>query len=92
MTSTDIGTGVRVTVRFFAAARAAVGADEAAVDLPTPATVRSLTVALTTRYGPELGRVLERCSFLLDEVVVQDPATTVPDGSAVDVLPPFAGG
>ncbi|MGV7904314.1 MoaD/ThiS family protein, partial [Mycobacterium kansasii] len=40
---------------------------------------------------PELGRVLTRCSFLLDEVAVRDVAAPA-SGAMLDVLPPFAGG
>jgi molybdopterin synthase sulfur carrier subunit len=36
--------------------------------------------------------VLTACSFLLDGVAVRDLSTALPDGSGVDVLPPFAGG
>jgi molybdopterin converting factor small subunit len=36
--------------------------------------------------------VLTACSFLLDGVAVRDKANPLPDGSEVDVLPPFAGG
>lgn len=39
-----------------------------------------------------LAEVLERCSFLLDGQACPEPETEISDGSALDVLPPFAGG
>jgi sulfur-carrier protein len=81
-----------VRVRYFAGARAAVGRDEETVQLPGAATLRDLTADLGGRHGAALTRVLTACSFLLDGVAVRDAGTAVPDGAAVDVLPPFAGG
>lgn len=79
-----------ITVRFFAAARAAAGTDAANT---SPGSLEAVTTALTDAY-PELTPVLPRCSFLLDGVAVHgDPADVmVNDGSELDVLPPFAGG
>ena len=51
-----------------------------------------MLAAARARHGAELARVLERCSFLLDEVAVRDPATALPETATLDVLPPFAGG
>ena len=89
---------MKVTVRYFAAARAAAGVLEERLTIPLPTgterscTVASVLAAATERHGPSLARVLERCSFLLDEVAVHGAATAVRDGQALDVLPPFAGG
>lgn len=81
-----------VVVRYFAAARAAAGVETEKVDVPDGTTVEGLLGVLREEHGPGLARVLERCSFLLDEVAVRDRATVLADGAAVDVLPPFAGG
>ena len=81
-----------VTIRYFAAARAAAGVEVEPLELPDGATVDDVLAAVRTRHGSELSRVLGRCSFLLDEVAVRDRATVVPAGATVDVLPPFAGG
>jgi len=43
-------------------------------------------------HHPKLGQVLPQCSYLLDEVSLRDLSVVVPDGSILDVLPPFAGG
>jgi sulfur-carrier protein len=85
-------TTTTVTVRYFAAARAAAGVESEPVEVPAHATVADLLAALRDRHGGELPRVLERCSFLLDEVAVRDRDTPVGASATLDVLPPFAGG
>jgi molybdopterin converting factor small subunit len=89
-----------VTVRYFAAARAAAGVAEENLDLLIPSggvptgeiTVAMVLAEASERHGPGLARVLPRCSFLLDEVAVHGNATAVRDGQLLDILPPFAGG
>ena len=82
---------VRVTVRFFAAARAAAGVESETIDLPTGATMDDLVRTLNAR-GKALASVLARCSYLRDGVAVRDLAVELGDAQTVDVLPPFAGG
>ncbi|HEV7975695.1 MoaD/ThiS family protein [Amycolatopsis sp.] len=81
-----------VTVRYFAAARAASGLAEESVDLIGPATVADLVSGLGGLHGSRLGYVLRSCSFLVNEIAARDRGTPVPRGATVDVLPPFAGG
>ena len=88
----DVHTLTTVTVRYFAAARAAAGVDAEPLDVPAGGSSRTCLTAARTRHGTELARVLERCSFLLDEVAVRDRTTRLPDHATLDVLPPFAGG
>ncbi|SDO39425.1 Molybdopterin converting factor, small subunit [Nakamurella panacisegetis] len=83
---------VVVTLRYYAAARAAAGVDSEKVELPAPATVADALAVGVHRHGDVLERVLRRCSYLLGEVAVHTAATAVTDGDAIDVLPPFAGG
>ena len=83
---------MQVTVRWFAAARAASGVESETVDVPPGSTVDILLKTVRAAHGDALGRVLDRCSFLLDEVAVRDRDTPLHNGAAVDVLPPFAGG
>jgi molybdopterin converting factor small subunit len=83
---------VTVTVRYFAAARAAAGVEAEAVDVPPGATIEILLKTVRAAHGDGLARVLDRCSFLLDEVAVRDRDLPLHDGATVDVLPPFAGG
>ncbi len=81
-----------VTVRYFAAARAATGLPSENVNVGEGATVADALDAITARHGETLRRVLTACSFLLDSVAVQDRATPLRPGATLDVLPPFAGG
>jgi molybdopterin synthase sulfur carrier subunit len=85
-------TTATTTIRYFAAARAAAGVDSEPLELPDGATVADALAAIRERHGAELARVLDRCSFLLDEVAVRDRSAVVPAGATLDVLPPFAGG
>ena len=77
-----------VTVRFFAAARAAAGVSEVLVET---ATAKEIIDDLVVAY-PKLSSVLTKCSYLLDEVALHDLENIIEDGSTLDVLPPFAGG
>lgn len=77
------------TMRFFAAARAAVGVDEA------PATGATLDDALRAVQAdqPERWTALqERCSYLVDGLSTRDRSTPLDGVTQVDVMPPFAGG
>ena len=82
---------VRITVRYFAAARAAAGSDSEQLTARPGATVGELVDSLGGR-SPELARVLLRCSFLCDGIAVRDRAKPLQGGNTIDVLPPFAGG
>jgi molybdopterin synthase sulfur carrier subunit len=81
-----------LTIRYFAAARAAAGVETEPLELRDGATVDHALTAIRQRHGAELARVLDRCSFLLDEVAVRDRSAVVPADATLDVLPPFAGG
>ena len=83
--------GPEVTVRFFAAARAAAGTDAESVPLDTGTTLDEVVNELCCR-SDELARVLQMCSFLCDGVAVRDRGIALSSGQLVDVLPPFAGG
>jgi molybdopterin converting factor small subunit len=88
----DTQTLTTVTVRYFAAARAAAGVESERLDVRAGGSVEDVLAAVRSRHGGELARVLERCSFLLDEVAVRDRGVEPGDGATLDVLPPFAGG
>jgi molybdopterin converting factor small subunit len=79
-----------LTVRYFAAARAAAGRTEES--LPAGGSLESLTVELIARHGAPLARVLAVASFLVDGTAWHDRQAVLPAGVTVDVLPPFAGG
>ena len=82
---------VKVTIRYFAAARAAAGFDDEIVAVAPGTTVGALVQTLSER-GPELAKVLSRCSYLCDGIAVRDLGMTLGDAATVDLLPPFAGG
>jgi sulfur-carrier protein len=82
---------MKVTVRYFAGARAAAGFDDEIIGLAPGATVDMLVQTLRER-DPALAKVLRRCSYLCDGIAVRDLGMTLSDAQTVDVLPPFAGG
>jgi sulfur-carrier protein len=83
--------GIQVTVRYFAAARAAAGAESETVVVRPGTTVAELVERLAVR-GSGLATVLSRCSYLCDGVAVRDETAPLRPGNTIDVLPPFAGG
>ncbi len=83
--------GIQVTVRYFAAARAAAGAESETVVVRPGTTVAELIERLAVR-GSRLATVLGRCSYLCDGVAVRNETTPLRAGNTIDVLPPFAGG
>ncbi|MGH3812832.1 MAG: MoaD/ThiS family protein [Pseudonocardiaceae bacterium] len=87
-----MGGATVVTVRYFAAARAAAGLPSEDVDIGDGATVADALETIASRHGDALRKVLAACSFLLDSVAVRDRATPLRPGAELDVLPPFAGG
>jgi sulfur-carrier protein len=84
-------TSVEVTVRFFAAARAAAGNEEETIRIRQGTTISGLVDQLGDRDA-NLAKVLMRCSFLCDGVAVRDADMALINAQTIDVLPPFAGG
>lgn len=83
-----------MTVRYWAAARAAAGRE---VDHVDPGTVAEVLEAVRVLHAgnDRFMRVLEICSVLVGEEPLggADPATVaVPAGGQLELLPPFAGG
>jgi molybdopterin synthase sulfur carrier subunit len=77
------------TIRFFAAARAAVGTDETTSDASTLAEALGSVAAVDAERWASLQ---ERCSYLIDGVTTRDRSTSLAGVGLVDVMPPFAGG
>jgi molybdopterin synthase sulfur carrier subunit len=77
-----------VTIRLYAAARAAADQSEILVD---PNRLDRILDAIAINK-PGLAQVFTQCSFLVDGVVVHDREVQISAHSLVDVLPPFAGG
>lgn len=88
---TDVTTGLVLTVRFFAAAHEAAGADTGTLSLPVGSTVGDAVSELCGQ-SDKLALVLQKCSFLLDGVAVRERTTVLAAHQTLDVLPPFAGG
>jgi len=78
-----------VTVRYFAAARAAAGVTDERAEAPTLA---ALLEQLSATRGQRLADVLVMASFLVDGLAWHDHEAALPPGATVDILPPFAGG
>lgn len=78
-----------VTVRYFAAAAEAATVSTEALPARTLGELRE---AMITAHGPDLARVLARCTVLVGGVRIDDDAAPLADGDLADVLPPFAGG
>ena len=83
---------VTVTLRYFAGAAAAAGAEEERVRLPVGSTVADALRDAGDRRGAALARVIAASSVLVDGVHQRAGAAGLTDGVTLDVLPPFAGG
>ena len=78
-------------VRYFAGACAATGVEEESLPLPHDCTLADLRREPAGRH-PRLAPVLEVATLLVDEGAVVDPGAEVGQATAIDVLPPCAGG
>jgi sulfur-carrier protein len=81
-----------ITLRYWAAAKAAAGVAEDRMDVDTLAAALECAAEA---HGEQLARVLTRCSFLVDgnPVGARPPETlALPADAIVEALPPFAGG
>lgn len=81
---------MNIRIRYFAAAAEAAGCEEEELSIGAGATLDTLKLVLEKRYGPDMQKVLNSGSFLIDQIVRRDPDYPLSDH--VDVLPPFAGG
>jgi molybdopterin synthase sulfur carrier subunit len=78
-------------IRYWAAAKAAAGLAEEPYDAATLAEV----LATARAAHPDLGKVLDRSSYVVDGAPVggrRHETVELTDGGTVEVLPPFAGG
>ncbi len=88
-----MGSSESVEVLLWAAAAAAAGTDRLEVPPGSVDEVLSAaSAALPAERRARFDEVVARCSFLLESAAVHDQGATVPAGSRLDVLPPFAGG
>lgn len=79
----------KLTVRYFAAARAASGTATETVDADC---VDDALTILHSRHDDRFAVVLKACSLLLDGAQVGDRQAALGTDAQLDVLPPFAGG
>lgn len=92
--SATTGRAPVVTIRYWAAIRAAAGIAEERYEV---ATLDALLAAARQRHAdvPRFASILAICSLLVDERPLgnRDPSeVALGDGNVVDALPPFAGG
>jgi molybdopterin synthase sulfur carrier subunit len=86
-----------ITVRYWAAARAAAGVDSDAIPAQDVATLADVLAAVRAlhRDRPRLSEVVQVCSVLVGDRPVgsADPGDVrLQAGDTVELLPPFAGG
>jgi sulfur-carrier protein len=84
-----------VDIRYFAAAKAAVGRAAESRDAAGRTIGQLLDDVAASASGPsaaEAAAVLARCSFILNRSATTDRSRLLTDGDTLDVLPPFAGG
>ncbi|NUR10180.1 MAG: MoaD/ThiS family protein [Nocardioidaceae bacterium] len=93
----SVSAGGRVTVRYWAAARAAAGVASDDVPLGADGTLAGVLEAVRALHPdrPRLGEVVAVCSVLVGDRPVGTAApdeVRLADGDVVELLPPFAGG
>lgn len=84
-----------VTLRYWAAARAAAGVEQDVLEVSDDTTLAELVERARGRHDERFSQVLKTCSALVGDrpVGAADPATVrVAPGETVEFLPPFAGG
>ncbi|MDO9397499.1 MAG: MoaD/ThiS family protein [Herbiconiux sp.] len=82
-----------VQIRYFAAAKAALGTGAQSLDAAGTTIGDLLDARAAEAPAPsEAAAVVARCSFLHNGTATTDRATRLADADTLDVLPPFAGG
>ena len=80
----------RVTLRYWASARAAAGTAEESFDAPS---VAGALEAAQRTHGPRLAAVIGAASVLVDGLrTPKDDTAPLAEGAVLEILPPFAGG
>jgi len=80
---------VSVTVRLYAGVKERAGVDALTLEIEG-GDIRAVRAAVAGAC-PAIAEQLAYCRFAVDDDFVDD-TTPVPDGSAVDVIPPVSGG
>jgi molybdopterin synthase sulfur carrier subunit len=86
-------------IRYFAAAKAAVGVEQETLELFEGAALSDVVHRLTELHPgaaaaqtPSLAKILARSSFLRNEVALRNFHEPLGREDVIDILPPFAGG
>src|SRR3954462_12032857 len=92
-----VSAGATVTVRYWAAARAAAGVESDTLPASPGLTLADVLATVRSLHAdqPRLGEVVAVCSILVGDrpVGTSDPgAVVLQPGDTVELLPPFAGG
>jgi molybdopterin synthase sulfur carrier subunit len=87
----------RVTLRYWASARAAAGTDSDALEVAGAVSLAELIARARAAHAdsPRFSQVLSCCSMMVGDrpVTTDDPTQVlVQPGATVEFLPPFAGG
>lgn len=86
----------KVTMRYWASARAAAGTDVDALDVAGPVPLADLMSRVRAAHDSRrFSDVLACCSVMVGDrpVTTDDPSTVIVEpGATVEFLPPFAGG
>jgi sulfur-carrier protein len=93
----SVSPGGTVTVRYWAAARAAAGVEQDVLEVSDGATLADVLAEVRAVHAdrPRLADIVAICSVLVGErpVGASDPAQVrLSAGDVVELLPPFAGG
>lgn len=79
-----------ICIRFWAGAREIAGTAQQSA---APGQLTDVLAALVHEQGPRMESLLSVSVLLLDGVqVTRDTDVDVPDGSQLEILPPYAGG
>lgn len=81
---------MRVTLRYFAAARERAGTSSEALELPAGATAADALAAACAAH-PALGAVQDKLRLAVDQEF-SPPGRALREGSEVALIPPVAGG
>ncbi len=86
----------KVTMRYWASARAAAGTDVDALDVDGPVSLADLVARVRKAHDSRrFSDVIACCSVMVGDrpVTTDDPTTVIVEpGATVEFLPPFAGG
>jgi molybdopterin converting factor small subunit len=82
---------VRILVRLFALARQKAGQAEVEVEVPDPATVADLKMAIADAY-PELSPLVPHLLIAINGDYAGDDRSPIPPGAEVAAIPPVSGG